>query len=132
MRISSTVTVCALLVAACGVQTPETAIVANGLNSVPATQMNVTTIECASNPAAPLRRSCTVEPRPTADGTILVVREADGAFRRLLITQDGRGVITADGALPARVTVVNDDEIEVAIADGRYRLPATIGPVARR
>ena len=45
----------------------------------------------------------------------------------MLVTHDGRGVIAADGAEPAKVTVVGTDGIEVSIGGDRYRLPATIG-----
>ncbi len=62
----------------------------------------------------------------TADGLTLTVRAPDGSFRRLRVTDDGRGVVAADGALPAIVTIVGDGIIEVVIADDRYRLPATI------
>ena len=34
-------------------------------------------------------------------------------------------VVAADGAEPAEVTLVGQDEIEVAIGDDHYRLPAT-------
>lgn len=68
---------------------------------------------------------CTVERSTGERGLTLTVRHPDGAFRRLLLTTDGRGVMAADGAEPARVTLAGADEIEVAVADERYRLPAT-------
>ncbi|MEP9401089.1 hypothetical protein [Sphingomonas sp. VNH70] len=89
-------------------------------------------VECAATPDAALARTCSVEQTLSADGTILTVRQADGGFRRLRITRDGQGVVAADGAEPARVTIVGSDAIEVAIGGARYRLPATIGPVAKR
>jgi hypothetical protein len=64
----------------------------------------------------------------TADGLSLTVRAPNGGFRRLLVTKDGRGVIAADGAVPARVCPVSANRIEVAIAGDRYRLPATVRP----
>ena len=39
----------------------------------------------------------------------------------------GRGVISADGALSATVTIIDDGKIEVAIGRDRYRLPANTG-----
>lgn len=82
-------------------------------------------IACARG-SAPLAQRCTVERATSRDGLILTLREPGGGFRRLLATQDGRGVIAADGAEPARVTVVGPDLIEVALGGKRYRLPATV------
>ena len=59
-------------------------------------------------------------------GLILTVRHDDGGFHRLLVTQDNRGVIAADGAEAARVSIIDPQSIEVAIGSDRYRLPATI------
>jgi hypothetical protein len=88
-------------------------------------------VECALAGAPAFERVCTVERNEGAEGLTLTIRAPDGGFRRLLVTNDGRGVIPADGAIPAIVTVVSDVEIEVAIADERYRLPATIGAAPR-
>ncbi len=82
-------------------------------------------IPCARGKAA-LAPTCTVEQALGKDGLILTVRHADGAFRRLLVTQDGRGVVAADGAEVATVAVVGRDGIEVALGGDRYRLPATV------
>jgi hypothetical protein len=70
--------------------------------------------------------SCTVERETGPDGLVLTLRHADGAFHRLLVTRDGRGVVAADGAETARVSVRPGNEIEVALGDSRYRLPATV------
>jgi len=75
---------------------------------------------------APLARNCTVEQVQGPDGLTLTVRQPDGGFHRLLVTRDGRGVVTADGAQPAAVTIVGPGDIEVAVGDARYRLPATV------
>lgn len=84
-------------------------------------------IACAQGDAD-VTRSCTVDREQSADGLILTVRHPDGAFHRLLVTKDGRGVIAADGAEQARVTVRANDEIEVSLGGDRYRLPATVKP----
>ncbi|WP_236697467.1 hypothetical protein [Sphingomonas sp. Leaf357] len=81
-------------------------------------------IDCAHHAAA-LARACTVDRQTGDDGLILTVRHPDGAFHRLLVTKDGRGVIAADGAEQAVVSVIGDDRIEVALGGDRYRLPAT-------
>jgi len=84
-------------------------------------------IECALEGAKLFDRTCTVEEISGADGTVLVVGRANVGYRRLQIATDGRGVVSADGAEPAKVTIVGDGVIEVAIGSDRYRLPANTG-----
>ncbi len=119
MRISSALSL-AFLLAACGGDEPP----------VPP-RPTAGRIACATAPAASFAEDCTVEQTAVGDGIVLTVRQADGGFRRLRVTRDGRGLIAADGAEPARVTVLGPDRIEVAIGGARYRLPATVGPVPR-
>ena len=83
-------------------------------------------IPCAIGGAAAFETNCTIERERTAEGLILTVHHPDGGFHRLRVTTDGRGVIAADGAQQAAVSVVGDGGIEVAIGDARYRLPATV------
>jgi hypothetical protein len=83
-------------------------------------------IECATAGAADFASVCTVERRQAAEGLILTVRRPDNGFHRLLVVNDGRGVIAADGAETAKVTLIGDGRIEVAIGGDRYRLPATV------
>ncbi|GAA0338145.1 hypothetical protein GCM10009087_55780 [Sphingomonas oligophenolica] len=83
-------------------------------------------IICARQGSSDFARVCTVERAQGADGLILTVRHPDGAFHRLLVTKDGRGVIAADGAEKAVVTILDKDSIEVALGGDRYRLPATV------
>jgi len=82
-------------------------------------------ILCAQG-GATLARNCTIEQTQGQGGLLLTVRHPDGAFHRLLVTTDGRGVVAADGAEVAKVTIVGTDGIEVALGGDRYRLPATI------
>ena len=82
-------------------------------------------IPCA-HPGAPLTPGCTVDRQTGATGTVLTLRHPDGAFRRFVIAKDGRGVISADGAEPARLTVTGANEIELSLAGDRYVLPATM------
>lgn len=84
-------------------------------------------ILCARGQGA-LRRTCTVERAQEDRGLILTVRHDDGGFHRLLVTRDGRGVVAADGAEQAHVTIPDPQSIEVTIGGDRYRLPATIKP----
>ncbi|MGI4731565.1 MAG: hypothetical protein ACRYFW_07450 [Janthinobacterium lividum] len=84
-------------------------------------------ILCATGGAATMTRTCTVDRETSPRGLVLTLHHADGGFHRLLVTTDGHGVMAADGAQGATVTVVGTDEIEVKIGADRYRLPATVG-----
>lgn len=85
-------------------------------------------IPCARAGQEGLKRDCLVERTATQQGLVLTLRHPDGAFRRLLVTGDGRGVVAADGAVPAQVSVVRSDRIAVNIDGDRYELPATVKP----
>ncbi len=84
-------------------------------------------IECALEGTKLFDRTCTVEEMSGEGGTILVVGRSNVGYRRLQIATDGRGVVSADGAEPAKVSIVGDNLIEVAIGNDRYRLPANTG-----
>lgn len=84
-------------------------------------------IECSLEGAKLFDRTCTVEEMTGENGTVLVVGRSDVGYRRLLITTDGRGVVSADGSLPAEVKIIGNGSIEVAIGPDRYRLPANTG-----
>jgi len=83
-------------------------------------------VECAINGAPDFTRVCSVERSRASSGLILTMRHPDGGFRRLQAIEDGRGVVAADGAEPAQVTLLRPDGIEVTIGNDHYRLPATI------
>jgi hypothetical protein len=103
-----------LLLAGCG-QSPTQ-------DAVP---KNAPRIACAVN-GAPMADVCGVEHQATPSGPVLVLRHPDGGFRRVRIVSDGRGVITADGAIPARVKILDPTSIEVEIDGDTYRLPAKL------
>lgn len=117
----------AILLAACG-PAPGGEAEEDGIARTAATDAR---IECAVSGSGRFERVCTVEQSAGDDSTILTLRAPDGGFRRLLVTVDGRGVIAADGAEPARVTPLDEDRIEVAVGNDRYRLPATVRPAGR-
>ena len=119
-----------LLLAGCDSK-PDTAVLANIEAEQRAAADDAGRIECAADAAARLATDCTIEQTADADGTLLTLRQPDGGFHRLRSARDGRGVVAADGSEAAKVTVVGDNRIEVAIGGARYRLPATVGPVAR-
>ncbi|MCK9542312.1 MAG: hypothetical protein M0R03_09825 [Novosphingobium sp.] len=78
------------------------------------------TITCAVNGAAEFAaEGCTLERE--AQGTV-IVRHADGGFRRLRPASDGRSFEAADGADKAESAVVGN-AVEVSIATDRYRIP---------
>jgi len=124
-RISSarsplSVALAALLLAGCGEQAPEGPVPGNAQTRADANSEE--RIACAAPGESTFSRSCVVE----RQGAQLTLRHADGGFRRLLVAQDGRGVIAADGAERAEVTPLGPDSIEVALGGARYRLPATV------
>lgn len=81
-------------------------------------------IACAHG-SGTLAKDCLVERTATPQGLVLTLRHPDGGFRRLLVTKDGRGVVAADGAQPAKVAIEGEG-IAVAIGGDHYLLPATI------
>jgi hypothetical protein len=83
-------------------------------------------IECRVDSAAQFERTCSLESSQSPRGRVLTLRKADGGFRRLLQTSDGRGVVAADGAARAHVTLLQDGRIEVEIGGDRFRLPAVV------
>lgn len=81
-------------------------------------------IACAQN-QADYAQDCWYE-RSDEDGQrLLVIHHRDGSFRRFQIVDDGRGLVAADGADAAEVSVAGE-MIEVTLADYRYLVPATI------
>ena len=127
MRTSSLALLAAL--AACSPAAPDGDSGWTGEAATPAANK----IPCARGDA-PLKPDCSYEQADSGDGPILTLRFPDGAFRKLLITQDGRGVIAYDGAEPAKVAVTGNDRITVTVASDRFELPATVkgGPPAKQ
>ncbi len=125
MRISSAV-LPLLALAACSQQPADPGAMSNAIDNAQAAAGGDERIECAAAGATAFARDCTVERTESAEGLILTVRQPDNGFHRLLVVSDGRGVIAADGAEAAKVTVIGDGRIEVAIGGDRYRLPATV------
>ncbi|WP_242122915.1 hypothetical protein [Sphingobium sp. Sx8-8] len=86
-----------------------------------------TRIECAIGPHGDWAASCPIE----RQGDLLTLRHADGGFRRFRIVADGRGVVPADGAEDASISIVGKGRIEIRIGEDRYRLPALLSQGAR-
>lgn len=84
-------------------------------------------IWCALAGDADFQLNCSMDRMASADGPILILGRSDKGYRRFRITQDGRGVVAADGAEAAQVRILTGGLIEVAVAGDRYRLPARVG-----
>ena len=83
-------------------------------------------VYCALGGATEFALNCTMEQIASNEGNILVLGRQDAGYRRFRITTDGRGVEAADGSEPAVVTLVENNMIEVQVAEDRYRLPARL------
>ena len=83
-------------------------------------------VECALAGSTVFERTCTTERIANADGQLLVIRHADGGFRRFKILTDGRGLAPADGFDETKIALIENGMIEVSSGDDKYRLPAQI------
>jgi len=83
-------------------------------------------VDCQIAGSSAFEHNCIVEIAEGADGRLLTIRKPDGGFRRLEVATDGHGVVAADGAEMAVVTLIPGDRIEVAIGGDRFRLPARV------
>lgn len=81
---------------------------------------------CALGGAEAFRLDCTMDRIASPEGQIVVLGRADAGYRRFRVATDGRGLVAADGAEAATVSVVDNGMIEVAVSGDRYRLPATV------
>lgn len=115
-----------VLIAACSEQTADKGTLAAVEAAQKKASEDQSAVPCAHADQAELKRDCLIERTDSDQGLILTMRHPDGAFRRLLVTRDGRGVVAADGAEPATFTVIGDNRIEVKVAGERYQLPATV------
>lgn len=85
-------------------------------------------IECALAGSTNFGRTCTTERIVGGNGQILLIRHADGGFRRFSILTDGRGLAPADGFDETTISLIENGMIEVSSGDDKYRLPAQIKP----
>lgn len=81
-------------------------------------------IECALGEGANFAADCLVERSASGDTRVVTVRHPDGGYRRFEQVDDGRGLVAADGADEAVVNL-SDGVLEIAVAQDRYRFPAT-------
>ena len=117
-----------MLLAGCGDPKADTSALTKAEAGQRSAAADAGRILCAPGGARDFARSCTLDRVSSAAGLVLTVGNPDGGFHRLLVTKDGHGVVAADGAQAAKVSIVGADEIEVALGSDRYRLPATVKP----
>lgn len=121
-----------LLLAGCDAQVTDKVAEARKRANAEAMARAEGRVACATAGAAHFTFACAIDRVQSQDGLFLTLRHPDGGFRRLLVAKDGRGVVAADGAEPAQVTPIGPHEIEVAIGNMRYRLPATVRGMANQ
>jgi hypothetical protein len=113
-----------LLLGACGSNTEADLEAAEGQTAEEAALQGK--IECALAGSTDFSRKCTTERVSGPEGQMLVVRHADGGFRRFKILTDGRGLAPADGFDETKIIILKNGMIEVSSGDDKYRLPAAI------
>ena len=74
---------------------------------------------------------CTLRQSTEDKRQILTLSSPSGGFRRLLVTDDGHGVVVADGAVAAFVRPIGPNMIEVAIENDHYHIPAKVKQTRR-
>lgn len=115
----------ALLASACN-QAPDNSVMAEVEADQVRAAADAGRIFCALGGTPNFRLDCTMDRMTSAEGATLVLGRADAGYRRFRVMTDGRGVVAADGAEPAQVSLIDNGMIEVAVAQDRYRIPATI------
>ena len=83
-------------------------------------------ILCATGGEKILQRKCQADRTAGPDGGTLVIRHPDGGFRRFKIVTDGRGIVPADGAEKAQISMAGKGFLKVAIGGDQYLVPVTI------
>lgn len=76
-------------------------------------------IECATAGAADFSKTCAVE---RGEESALVLRHADGGFRRIDLAEDG-AITAADGSDIPVGKSLPDGRFELTLGNDRYRLP---------
>lgn len=118
------------LLAACGGSEGVANLQGNGAAAPPPGEPD-NRIECRPAGASSFERACTVDEAETPRGRVLTIRKADGGFRRLLLTNDGR-FVAADGAQPAHPNPRQGGQFEVEIGGDRFRFETgvwVVGPI---
>lgn len=80
-------------------------------------------IECAIGPGSDFGPDCLVERTSEGDAQVLVVRHANGGFRRFEQLPGGAGLAAFDGA-DVVTQKLEGDMLVIAVGGDRYRFPA--------
>lgn len=81
------------------------------------------TIDCAIGPGSDFGPDCLIERTTDGDAQVLVVRHANGGFRRFEQLPGGAGLAAFDGADVVNQTL-EGDTLVVEVGGDRYRFPA--------
>ena len=106
LRISSTLTLSAFMLAACGGE----------VSPPPPGEM----VECAIGAGADMAAVCTLE---RAEGGEIVIHHPDGGFRRFQQDTDSATLSPLDGAETAVMQDGEGSALAFAVGDDRYRIP---------
>ena len=124
MRISSVVALI-LLLAACD-NKPDNSVLAEAEQRAGNQAGNDGKIECAIDGDSNFTRGCFTERLSGEGGVTMIIRHPDGGFRRFNVLTDGHGLEAADGFDKAKISIVEDGKILVAVGPDKYLLPAQI------
>ena len=81
------------------------------------------TIDCAIGPGSDFGPDCMIERTADGDTQVLVVRHANGGFRRFEQLPHGAGLAAFDGADVVKQSL-DGDTLVVEVGGDRYRFPA--------
>ena len=112
LRISSAI-VCLLVASACSQGGEVQAQAEEGADA----------IECAIGPGSDFGPDCMVERTTAGETQVVVVRHANGGFRRFEQLPGGAGLAAFDGADVVKQTL-EGDTLVVEVGGDRYRFPA--------
>ncbi|MCL4673810.1 MAG: hypothetical protein KJZ64_12980 [Sphingomonadaceae bacterium] len=79
-------------------------------------------IECAIGPGSDFGPDCLIERTTDGDAQVLIVRHANGGFRRFEQLPDGAGIAAYDGADVVEQSL-EGDTLVVKVGGDRYRFP---------
>lgn len=80
------------------------------------------TVWCALDGSKDFTQNCTLERSSVDNRAAFVVRHPDGKFRRLVGSEDGQNLLSADGADQSQ-SARKQDRWEVILGDDRYVVP---------
>lgn len=100
---------------------------AGGSDAAPPEAIADAKVPCALAGAKDFAPVCTLEQTKRDGAELWIVRHPDGGFRQFQIIENGTRIAAADGAFEVVAARVGSD-LEVRVADDRYRFPAAPQP----